>query len=186
VSSASAALSFSATGLPPGLKISSAGLVTGVPTTTGTSHVAVAVDDAKGAYRAASFSWAVTTATGHLKGDHGLCARLNRSSTASGTKVVIWSCYTTASEQWTLGSGGALSAGGKCLTDPHSGGPGTGLVIEPCARASSQQWWRTLKGQYVLALNHLCLTDPGASTTAGTELKLGACITGSADVWSVP
>ncbi|HEX9033813.1 MAG TPA: hypothetical protein VF834_18395, partial [Streptosporangiaceae bacterium] len=47
VSSASAALSFSATGLPPGLKISSAGLVTGVPTTTGTSHVAVAVDDAK-------------------------------------------------------------------------------------------------------------------------------------------
>ncbi|HEX9034450.1 MAG TPA: RICIN domain-containing protein, partial [Streptosporangiaceae bacterium] len=169
--------------VPPGLTISSTGLVTGTSTTTSsTTEFRMTVDDATGAHAIIFVSWAVTTATGHLKGYKGLCADVNGSSTASGTKVVIWSCYTTAQEKWTLANGGALTADGKCLTDPHSGGAGTGLVIATCGTTASQQWSRNAKGQYVLALNKLCLTDPGASITAGTQLKLESCVTAGDEV----
>ena len=42
------ALSFSATGLPAGLSISTAGLVTGTPTTAGANSVTVTANDGKG------------------------------------------------------------------------------------------------------------------------------------------
>jgi hypothetical protein len=57
-------LSYSATGLPAGLSISSSGLITGTPTTAGSSNVAVTAKDTTGASGTASFSWTVSTAAG--------------------------------------------------------------------------------------------------------------------------
>ncbi len=54
-------LTFSATGLPAGLSISSSGLISGSPTTAGDSSVVVTARDTTGATGAASFSWAVNT-----------------------------------------------------------------------------------------------------------------------------
>jgi GH25 family lysozyme M1 (1,4-beta-N-acetylmuramidase) len=52
--------SFSATGLPPGLSISStSGLITGSPTTPGTFKVTVTATDAVGGSATASFTWTV-------------------------------------------------------------------------------------------------------------------------------
>ena len=57
-------LTYSATGLPAGLSISSTtGLITGTPTTAGTSSVVVTVKDGTGASGTASFSWTISTAT---------------------------------------------------------------------------------------------------------------------------
>jgi hypothetical protein len=54
-------LSYSATGLPAGLSISSSsGLVSGTPTATGTSAVTVTATDTTGATGSASFSWSVS------------------------------------------------------------------------------------------------------------------------------
>ncbi|MDV3221822.1 S8 family peptidase [Intrasporangium sp.] len=51
---------FSATGLPAGLSISSStGTITGTPSTAGTSSVTVTVRDSSGATASASFSWTV-------------------------------------------------------------------------------------------------------------------------------
>ncbi|HWF79816.1 MAG TPA: discoidin domain-containing protein, partial [Streptosporangiaceae bacterium] len=56
-------LSYSATGLPAGLSISSSsGLISGTPTTAGTSSVTVTVKDTTGATASASFSWTVAAA----------------------------------------------------------------------------------------------------------------------------
>jgi GH25 family lysozyme M1 (1,4-beta-N-acetylmuramidase) len=53
--------SFSATGLPPGLSISSpSGLITGSPTSPGTFKVTVTAADALGGSGTASFTWTVT------------------------------------------------------------------------------------------------------------------------------
>ncbi len=52
-------LTFSAVGLPAGLSISAAGLITGTPTTAGTSNVTVTATDTTGASGSASFSWTV-------------------------------------------------------------------------------------------------------------------------------
>src|SRR5580658_10479351 len=75
-------LSYSATGLPAGLSISSStGLISGTPTTAGTSPVIVTATDTTGASGSASFTWTVSSGT-----------------TGAGCQVT----YTTQS-QWTGG-----------------------------------------------------------------------------------
>ncbi|MFJ6893123.1 M4 family metallopeptidase [Streptomyces hokutonensis] len=54
-----AALTYSATGLPDGLSISSTGLISGIPTTLGSSDVTVTVTDDTGASATAAFTWRV-------------------------------------------------------------------------------------------------------------------------------
>ncbi|MEU6591780.1 M4 family metallopeptidase [Streptomyces sp. NPDC046881] len=61
----SGALTYSASGLPAGLSInSSTGLITGTPTTAGTSSTIVTVKDSTGATGTATFGWTVSTTGG--------------------------------------------------------------------------------------------------------------------------
>jgi len=53
-------LSFTASGLPAGLTISSSGRISGTLTTAGTSNVTVTATDTTGAHGSASFSWAIS------------------------------------------------------------------------------------------------------------------------------
>jgi hypothetical protein len=55
------ALSFTASGLPAGLSISSSGRISGTPTTAGTSSVTVTATDTTGAHGSASFSWVISS-----------------------------------------------------------------------------------------------------------------------------
>ena len=55
-------LTFSATGLPAGLVISAAGLVTGTPTTAGANTVTVTANDGRGGTASATFSWTIAAA----------------------------------------------------------------------------------------------------------------------------
>ena len=57
-------LTYSATGLPAGLSISSSGLITGTPSTAATSNVTVTATDTTGASGSASFSWAISSSGG--------------------------------------------------------------------------------------------------------------------------
>jgi putative Ig domain-containing protein/phospholipase D-like protein len=57
-------LTYSATGLPAGLSISSTGLISGTPTTAGTSSVTVTAKDTTGATGSATFSWTISATGG--------------------------------------------------------------------------------------------------------------------------
>ena len=56
-------LTYSETGLPAGLAISSSGLITGAPTTAASSSVTVTAKDSTGASGSASFTWTVNAKT---------------------------------------------------------------------------------------------------------------------------
>jgi putative Ig domain-containing protein len=53
-------LTYQATGLPPGLKISTGGKISGTLTTTGTYTVTVTATGSNGLQGTVSFTWAVT------------------------------------------------------------------------------------------------------------------------------
>jgi serine protease len=57
-------LTYSATGLPAGLSISSSGLISGTPTTATTYSTSVTAKDTTGASGSASFSWTISTSGG--------------------------------------------------------------------------------------------------------------------------
>jgi putative Ig domain-containing protein len=57
-------LTYSATGLPAGLSISSSGLISGTPTTAGSSSVTVTAKDTTGATGSASFTWTISSSGG--------------------------------------------------------------------------------------------------------------------------
>jgi subtilase family serine protease len=57
-------LTYSASGLPAGLSISSSGLISGTPTTAGTYPVTVTAKDTTGASGSASFTWTVGSGSG--------------------------------------------------------------------------------------------------------------------------
>ncbi|WP_344469729.1 Ig domain-containing protein, partial [Kitasatospora kazusensis] len=104
-------LTYSATGLPAGLSISSSGLISGTPTTAGTSSVTVKATDSTGASGSASFSWTVSTTTGNT-------VTVNNPGNQS----------TTTGGAVSLQVSGSDSASGQTLTYSATGLP-TGLSI---------------------------------------------------------
>ncbi|MEY9871441.1 hypothetical protein ABH931_000914 [Streptacidiphilus sp. MAP12-33] len=62
--SAGGSLTYSATGLPAGLSLSSSGLISGTPTTAGSSTVTVTATDGTGVSGSTSFTWTVTSSAG--------------------------------------------------------------------------------------------------------------------------
>ena len=59
-SDSSQTLTYSAAGLPPGLSISSAGLISGTPTTAGAGKVVVTATDTTGSSGSTSFTWTIS------------------------------------------------------------------------------------------------------------------------------
>ena len=101
-------LSYSATGLPAGLSISSStGLISGTPTTAGTSSVTVTATDGTGASGSATFSWTISSSGGGGGGGSASC-QVTYSTQSQWTggfvaSVTISNTGTSAINGWTLG-----------------------------------------------------------------------------------
>jgi Malectin domain/Putative Ig domain/Beta-1,3-glucanase len=112
-------LTYSATGLPAGLSINSTtGLISGTPTTAGTSSVTVTAKDTTGASGSATFTWTVGSGTGNM-------VTVTNPGTQSSTVGTAASLQISASD----------SASGQTLTYSATGLPaglsinsGTGLI----------------------------------------------------------
>jgi beta-glucosidase len=182
-------LSFSATGLPAGLSISSTGTVTGAPTAAGTSTVTVTATDGNGAFASTSFTWTVTPAgtgiaTTPLVGYQGLCLDLTGDSNTDGTKVEIYTCNGTDGQQWTEMADGTVRADGKCL-DVTGGGTANGTLIDlyTCNGSGAQVWTPQAGGALVNPQSGKCLDDTGLSTTPGTQVQIWSCSGAANQSW---
>jgi GH25 family lysozyme M1 (1,4-beta-N-acetylmuramidase) len=193
---------FSAAGLPPGLTMSSGGLITGFPVTAGTYPVTVTAIDNLGATGSTSFTWTVTAAPGTGPTGHvglnlgGKCLTDAGNLSTDGTPAAIWTCNTSSAQQWTYAQDNTVRIHGKCLTSPAVNWV---VRLYPCSAADSEhQQWELMyprsvspsAGARPLALvnpaSGSCLSDPGSSTTNGTRVRAASCDGNRDQVWTLP
>ncbi|MGW7099672.1 ricin-type beta-trefoil lectin domain protein [Streptomyces sp. NPDC054838] len=120
-----------------------------------------------------------------LAGGGKLCIETAGGAAAAGTKVQVGACSGTSTAQtWAIGTDGTVRVLGMCLdTVANATAPGTLVVIDTCSADASQKWKATTTGTVVNAANSaVCLTDPAANATAGTQLTLATC-GGAGQVW---
>ena len=102
-------LTYSATGLPAGLSISSStGLITGTPTASGSSSVTVTATDTTGAKGTASFTWTIGTVAGNTV---TVTTPANQTSTVGTAASLQISASDSASGQTLTYSATGLPAG---------------------------------------------------------------------------
>ena len=183
-------LSYSATGLPAGVSISStSGTLSGTPTTAGTSTVTVTAVDGNGARANTSFVWTVVPAAAlpaaPLIGYNGLCLDLSGDSNTNNSVVDVYTCNGTNGQEWTEEANGTVQADGNCL-DVASGGTTSGTLVDlyTCNGTGAQVWQPQSDGALLNPQSGLCLTDPGSSTSPGTQTQIQTCNGSSDQVWT--
>jgi GH25 family lysozyme M1 (1,4-beta-N-acetylmuramidase) len=186
--------SFTATGLPPGLSVSSSGLITGWPYAPGTYHATVTAAGPLGSSASASFTWTISQAadagaTGEvvlLNG--GKCLDDTGSSTANGNRIQIWACNGDAAQKWTVVRDGTIRVLGKCL-DVTGGGTSDGTAVQlwSCIPGDANQRWQAGTGtELINPHSGKCLDDPYSRTGNGTKLDIWTCNGGPQQRWTLP
>ncbi len=185
-------LSFSATGLPAGTSISGSGVISGTPSTPGTSTVTVTARDGNGATASTSFTWTVLPSgdnvpTTPLVGYKGLCLDVAGDNNADGTAVEIYTCNGTNGQQWTEEPDGTIHADGKCL-DVVGGGTANGTKVDlyTCNSTGAQVWHPGSNGSLVNPQSGSCLDDTGYSVTPGTQVQIWSCTGNANQSWVQP
>jgi ricin-type beta-trefoil lectin protein/putative Ig domain-containing protein/glycosyl hydrolase family 95 len=188
-------LTYSAGGLPPGLSISSSGLISGTPTTAGGFSAVVTATDTTGASGSAGFTWTVsgtgTGGTGALRAvGAGKCLDDPNSTTTLGTQQQIYDCDGQANQTWTHNASNELTVtvGGSTLClDANAKGTanGTKAILWSCNGQANQQWNLNSNGTVTGVQSGLCLDVTGASTANGALVELWSCNGGSNQQWTL-
>jgi GH25 family lysozyme M1 (1,4-beta-N-acetylmuramidase) len=173
-----------ATGLPAGLSMNSAGLITGWLTRPGTYKATVTVTDGLGGAGSASFTWTVKAASdsgtaGQIRqvGGSGKCLDDPGGKTANGTLVDLSGCTGKSNQRWTAVQDSTLRTGGKCLsTAGDSKSNGAKLVLETCnSQDGAQLWQHATDAQLVNPQSGKCLDVLAASAANGTQPVIEPC-----------
>jgi len=172
-------LTYTATGLPGGLSVNkSSGVISGTPNVTAGTFTSKVVVAYYAGWVTKTFSWAVSSTTGEMKGYSSKCLGDSGGKTTAGNKIVIWTCTAGAPQYITFASNNELQVVGNCVTGT------TTAFLEKCVGATSQEWTRQSNGEYVLKANGKCLTAPNANN--GTQLTLAACENTANQHWAIP
>lgn len=110
---------------------------------------------------------------------------LAQSGPVAGAKVDVVNCGSGAASQQWFTSGGKLRSGSRCAAIGSSG-RNPGVVLRRCAKTKAQDW--AVSGRYELrnAADRKCLTDPGSSLTAGTQVNVTTCANAKNQTWWLP
>jgi hypothetical protein len=170
-------LTYSATGLPAGLSISStSGLITGTPTTAANYSVTVTATDSTGAKGTASFTWDISAATGNT-------VTVTNPGTQTGTVGTAVSLQIHATD----------SASGQTLTSSATGLPAglsistSGLITGTPTTAANYRVTVTAtdttgaKGSATFSWN---ISSSGGSCTSQQLIQNGGFSNGSLTPWT--
>jgi hypothetical protein len=182
-SAAGQTLTYGATGLPPGLSISSAGLISGTPTTAGASQVTVTATDTTGASGTASFTWTIGAAAantvtvtnpGSQTGTVGTAASLQISATDSDSSQTL--TYTATG----LPAGLSISSAGLISGTPTTAGTSqvTVTATDTSGASGTTSFTWTISAATSNSGNTVTVTNPGTQVgiagTAAASLQISA------------
>ncbi len=178
------ALTYAATGLPPGLSIdTTTGMISGQTNTPSAQTVTITVTDEGGVSGSASFLWQV--ANGPIPGLNGLCLDDYGSSTTSGVPVQMSICGNWGSQQWFVRADNRLVTTGMCMAASGGGiSAGTAIVLERCGTADSEVWQPQPDGTLRNPASGLCLT--ALDWEVNSQLALATCAAKPTQVWALP
>jgi hypothetical protein len=171
-------------GLPTGVSMNSAGVITGWPTRWGAFKVTVSASDQLGGTGTASFTWTVTAAGdtgsgGQIRqvGGSGKCLEDPSGNTANNTIANLSTCTGNSYMRWTLAPDGTLRNGGKCLQVVGNGtANGTKVELETCnSDDGSQVWQDSTDGQLLNQQSGKCLDVAVTSAANGTDPVIWTC-----------
>ena len=190
-------LTYTATGLPAGLSISSSGSVTGTPTSAGTSSVTVTAKDATGATGSTTFSWTVNGSGGGGGGTltSGATYAIGRTgttqviddpnlSTKAGTQQIVYTVNGGANQQWTATANpdGSYTfknvASGMCMDNAGSStAAGSRIIQWYCTGSPNQAWKLTASASRTSLVNEasgLAVTPSGTSDGSTLTQQAGS------------
>jgi len=107
----------------------------------------------------------------------------------NGDSIQMWSCATTAEQQWQVTTAGQLENGltGLCLDANSNDYPNNGDSVQlwSCNTNGEQQWHFTTAGQLENAQTGMCL-DANSSNypNNGDNIQLWSCNTNAEQVWA--
>src|SRR5215472_8337809 len=189
-------LTFSASGLPSGLTMSSCGVISGWPQVSGQSNVTVHVTDGAGAALAQqSFTWTVNQSSGTgpagqitLKRDGKCLAAL------SGTNIAIERCSTNKNQKWRIVPDGTVRINGQCLTAKSATGTAS-AALDLAGCKGGQRWQLNSNAVLMNLTDGRCLADTGvpngspavAAACQATKNNTGSASTPStSQQWTLP
>lgn len=181
-------LSYKATGLPHGLSISPAGVISGKPTSLQYSTVTITATDSTGASGSVKLAWRVDS-----KGAIRSTMSSGRCIADRNGKIEIEHCNGASSQRWLLtpASNGTLTislakATGTCVTVKGARtASGAKVITSRCVITSSQRWKDASEGHLTGQHSGKCLADPGSGRN-GTQLEIAACKNTAAEHWNLP
>jgi hypothetical protein len=195
-SAAGQALTYSATGLPAGMSVSSSGLISGTPTAAGTYSVTVTAADSTGVSGSASFTWTIndTTGGGFPSGYHRLvvgsdsaCLDVYGNTTAAGAAIDQWTCNGQSNQQFQFApvSGGygelqAQNSGDDVAVSGNSTAQGTPDIVQQPVSGASGSLWKPVQQsdgswEFQNQNSGLCLDVYGAGSNVGQQLDQWSC-----------
>ncbi|MFD8786816.1 RICIN domain-containing protein [Kitasatospora sp. NPDC059599] len=178
--SAGKPLAFTATGLPAGLSVSPAGLITGTPTGAGVSTVTVTASSGT-ASASATFTWTVEP---DLSGNHtpttgGKALDDADGSTTAGNGLITWTASGAADQLWQFrrqpdGSYELVNGLSSMCADVDGGSTAAGarIIQWPCTGGANQHWKvrPTADGSYTVTSARSGLQLTTASTADGAPV----------------
>ncbi|THV36410.1 RICIN domain-containing protein [Glycomyces buryatensis] len=130
-------------------------------------------------------------ASGSVRGTgSNRCLDVPNQSTANGTQLQIYDCWSGMNQQWSRTAAGELTvysgSSRKCL-DASGGGTsnGTAAIIWSCHGGTNQKWDLRSDGSVVNRQSGLCLDVAEASTANGALVYLWSCHGGSNQKWNL-
>ncbi|MET8002264.1 ThuA domain-containing protein [Nonomuraea glycinis] len=145
-------------------------------TFTGTGSGLFDVDD---------FTFARSSGSGPVVGLAGKCLDVRGGASADGTQVQLYTCNTSAAQNWTR-DGNTLRALGKCLDVAGAAtADGTKIQLYTCNGSGAQNWAPQANGTLRNPSSGKCLDLNGGNSADSTPAHLWTCHNGASQKWTL-